>query len=98
MGKKRCLNLYSAPILKINKNGEPEFRYLRPYLESAHIKKKKPLSDKQLYALDVLDALLESIRKSIQMSYEIGRFSFSFRLKFYTVEQASQTITNQNQY
>ena len=51
---------YSAPILKINNKGEPEFRYLRPYLESAHIKKKKPLSSKQLYALDVLDALLES--------------------------------------
>ena len=53
-------SFYTAPILKINKSGEPEFRYLRPYLESAHIKKKKPLSDKQLYALDVLDALLDS--------------------------------------
>ena len=53
-------SFYSAPILKINNKGEPEFRYLRPYLVSAHIKKGKPLSDKQLYALDVLDALLES--------------------------------------
>lgn len=51
---------YKAPILKINRKGEPEFRYLRPYLESAHKKKGIPLSNKQLYALDVLDALLES--------------------------------------
>ena len=51
---------YKAPILKINNRGEPEFRYLRPYLVSAYFKKGKSLSDKQLYALDVLDALLES--------------------------------------
>ena len=51
---------YKAPILKINKKGEPEFRHLRSYLISAYERKGKSLTKKQLYALDVLDALLES--------------------------------------
>ena len=63
---------YSAPILKINKKGEAEFRYLRPYLESAHIKKKRPLSSKQLYALDVLDALLESSENQYRFYMKAG--------------------------
>mgnify|MGYP001171690467 FL=1 len=65
-------SFYTAPILKINENGEPEFRYLRPYLESAHIKKKKPLSDKQLYALDVLDALLDSSENQYRCHMKSG--------------------------
>ena len=52
--------LYKAPIISYDKMNQPRFKFLRPYLESAHIKAKKNLSNKQLYALDVLDALLES--------------------------------------
>ena len=65
-------SFYSAPILQINKKGEAEFRYLRPYLESAHIKKKKPLNSKQLYALDVLDALLESSKNQYRCHLKAG--------------------------
>ena len=70
-------SFYTAPILKINKKGEPEFRYLRPYLVSAHLKKKKPLSSKQLYALDVLDALLESSDHQYRFYMKPGDLIFS---------------------
>ena len=51
---------YKSPIVKINKKKDPEFRYLRPYMIAAHQKMKKPLGPNQLYALDVLDSLLEN--------------------------------------
>lgn len=51
---------YKAPVLSFNKNKQPQFRYLRPYMISAYEKQKKEMSLKQKYALDVLDAILES--------------------------------------
>ena len=53
-------SFYKSPIIKINKKKQPEFRYLRPYMISAHQKMRKPLTPRQLYALDVLDSLLEN--------------------------------------
>jgi alpha-ketoglutarate-dependent taurine dioxygenase len=52
--------LYQAPIITYDKKGEPLFRHLRPYMESAHVKASVPLTNDQLYALDVLDALTNS--------------------------------------
>jgi alpha-ketoglutarate-dependent taurine dioxygenase len=49
--------LYQAPIITYDKKGEPLFRHLRPYMESAHVKAGVQLTNDQLYALDVLDAL-----------------------------------------
>jgi len=70
--------IYKAPILTYNKQDEPNFRYLRPYLESAHIKAKKELSNKQLYALDVLDALLDS--SEFQFRYKMQKGDILFNL------------------
>ena len=50
---------FRAPVLWFDFRGEPQFRYLRDYLEGAHLKKGKPLSDDQLWALDTLDSALE---------------------------------------
>ncbi len=59
-------SFYKSPIIKINKKKQPEFRYLRPYMVSAHQKMKKPLTPSQLYALDVLDSLLENPENQIR--------------------------------
>ena len=70
--------LYRAPILTYDKKKFPNFRYLRPYLESAHIKAKKPLTKKQLYSLDVLDALLETSK--FQYRYKMKKGDILFNL------------------
>jgi hypothetical protein len=51
--------LFRAPVLFFNGRGEPQFRYLRPYLESAHRQAHEPLRNEQLWALDTLDSALE---------------------------------------
>ncbi len=53
-------SLYQAPIITYNQNSEPLFRHLRPYMESAHRKVGQPLTTEQLYAVDLLDAVLNS--------------------------------------
>ncbi len=60
-------SFYKSPIIKINKKKKPEFRYLRPYMISAHQKMNKPLSASQLYALDILDSLLENPENQIRL-------------------------------
>jgi hypothetical protein len=70
--------LYRAPILTFDKNNKPNFRYLRPYLESAHVKAKKRLTSKQLYSLDVLDALLETSK--FQFRYKMQKGDILFNL------------------
>lgn len=52
--------IYQAPIIDYDKKGRARFRHLRPYMESAHRKAGVQLSDEQLFALDVLDALTNS--------------------------------------
>ena len=52
-------DFFRAPVLFFNRRGEPQFRYLREYLESAHRRRGVPLRDEQLWALDTLDAVLE---------------------------------------
>jgi alpha-ketoglutarate-dependent taurine dioxygenase len=51
--------LYQAPVITYGPSGEPQFRYLRPYLESAHRKAGEPLTVQQMWALDVLDSVLD---------------------------------------
>ena len=70
--------LYKAPIITYDMMKKPNFRYLRPYLEAAHIKAKKELSSKQLYALDVLDALLETSK--FQYRYKMQKGDILFNL------------------
>ncbi len=62
--------LYQAPIITYNRLGEPLFRYLRTYLESAHSKAQQPLTHKQIQALDALDATLS-----------MSEFQLIYRLK-----------------
>lgn len=70
--------LYKAPILTYDKKNQPMFRYLRPYLEAAHVKARKQLTPKQLYALDVLDALLETSK--FQFRYKMQKGDILFNL------------------
>ena len=65
-------SFYKSPIIEINKNKEPIFRYLRPYMMSAHQKVGTPLKPIQLYALDVLDSLLESPSNQIRFNLVPG--------------------------
>ena len=69
---------YIAPILTYDKDRSPKFRYLRPYLESAYQRKNKSLSPKQLYALDTLDAILET--SSNQFRYKMIKGDILFNL------------------
>ncbi len=64
--------LYNAPIITYDDQGEPHFRHLRPYMESAHIKANTPLTAEQLYALDVLDALLNDSNNQVRYRMESG--------------------------
>jgi hypothetical protein len=57
---------YQSPIIKIDKKKKTMFRYLRPYLESAHKVKKKDLTYKQVKALDNLDKILNSRKNQIK--------------------------------
>lgn len=50
--------LYNAPIVTFSNKGEPLYRHLRTYMESAHQKAECPLSNEQVRALDALDATL----------------------------------------
>jgi hypothetical protein len=51
--------LYRAPVLTYDEAGNPLFRYLRTYMESAHKKAGETMSERQLWALNVLDGVLE---------------------------------------
>jgi TfdA family taurine catabolism dioxygenase TauD len=51
--------LFQAPIITYSDAGEPQFRYLRRYLESAHLRAAEPLTLEQRWALDTLDAILD---------------------------------------
>ena len=69
-------SLYRAPIIT-RKNNSIKFRYLRPYLESAHLRAKKHLTKNQLYALDVLDAILESSATQYRCNMQRGDILFN---------------------
>jgi hypothetical protein len=61
---------YSEPILKIV-NGNPEWRYLRNYIEEAAIKSSQGLSIKKIWAMDCLDSILES--SFFQVRYKLKK-------------------------
>lgn len=69
--------LYRAPIITYNESGEPLFRHLRPYMESAHQKANEPLRDEQLYAIDVLDALTNSSEFQVRYRMKKGDVLFT---------------------
>jgi alpha-ketoglutarate-dependent taurine dioxygenase len=69
---------YEAPIITYNKKGEPEFRHLRPYMESAHNKLNRPLTDEQMYALDTLDAVLEHTDNQYRHTFLAGEILLTY--------------------
>lgn len=69
---------YEAPIITFDSQGRALFRYLRPYLESAHLKKGVPLTSDQLYALDTLDAILESSSFQTRFFFKQGQILLTF--------------------
>ena len=64
-------SFYKAPVLTFN-NSVPEFRYLRPYMVSAYERKKLPMTKKQLYSLDTLDAILEDSQNQMRKKMKPG--------------------------
>lgn len=64
--------VYHAPIITYNKKGEPVFRHLRPYMESAHRKMETPLTAEQMYAIDTLDSLLEHSDNQYRHTFKAG--------------------------
>ena len=70
--------LYRAPIIAFDAQGNPFFRYLRIYLESAHRKAGQPLTDLQTWALDVLDAVLELSELQLRLHLAGGETLITF--------------------
>lgn len=69
---------YEAPILTYNKKGEPLFRHLRSYMESAHNKTNAPLTDEQLYAIDTLDSIIEHSDNQYRHSFKAGEILLTY--------------------
>jgi alpha-ketoglutarate-dependent taurine dioxygenase len=64
--------LYQAPIITYDDKSRPHFRYLRPYLESAHQKAGEPLTEQQTWALDVLDSAMELSEVQLRLTLQAG--------------------------
>jgi alpha-ketoglutarate-dependent taurine dioxygenase len=64
--------LYQAPVITYDGRGEPRFRYMRRYLESAHHRAGEPLTAEQVWALDVLDAVLDLSELQFRTTLEQG--------------------------
>lgn len=67
---------YRAPILFFNKLGQPCFRWLRDYIESAHRRASVPLTPKQLAAMDALTAA--SLKPELQVHYRFRQGEILF--------------------
>jgi hypothetical protein len=71
-------NIFEAPIISYNPKGEAEFRYLRPYMESAHKKMNKPLTDQQIYALNTLEAIFEHSKNQYRHTFSKGEILLTY--------------------
>jgi alpha-ketoglutarate-dependent taurine dioxygenase len=69
--------IYEAPIISYNSLGEPMFRHLRPYMESAHVRTNRPLTAEQLYAIDTLDSILEHSDNQYRHTFKSGEIMVS---------------------
>lgn len=69
---------YVAPIISYGKNGEPLFRHLRPYMESAHRKVERPLTDEQQYAIDTLDSIIEHSDNQYRHTFKSGEILLTY--------------------
>jgi hypothetical protein len=69
--------LYRAPVLRIDERGQAAFRYLRLYLEAAHAKADQPLNERQMWALDVLDSVLDLSELQMRFPLRAGEILLS---------------------
>lgn len=69
---------YEAPVITYGKNGEPLFRHLRPYMESAHRKMNQPLTDEQIYAIDTLDSIIEHSDNQYRHTFKSGEILLAY--------------------
>jgi alpha-ketoglutarate-dependent taurine dioxygenase len=69
---------YEAPIITYTEKGEPLFRHLRPYMESAHQKTGKLLTDEQILALDTLDAIAEHSDNQYRHTFTAGEILLTY--------------------
>lgn len=65
-------DLFEAPIITYDVAGEPHFRYLRKYMESAHQRAGVPLTAEQVWALDCLEAILDLTHLQYRRRIEEG--------------------------
>ena len=70
------IELFELPILA-QRAGRAEFRYLRPYIESAHQRAGSPLNSDQVFAFDVLDAVLELSELQYRFALSQGQILFT---------------------
>jgi alpha-ketoglutarate-dependent taurine dioxygenase len=69
---------YEAPIITYTLTGQPRFRHLRPYMESAHKKNDRPLTSEQQYALDTLDALIKHSDNQFRHTFLAGEILLTY--------------------
>ena len=65
--------LFKSPIIFKDKN-KIKYRYLRPYLEAAHLRSGSPLNKSQVKSLNTLDKILEN-----------PKFQFKFKIKKFQI-------------
>jgi len=70
--------LFQAPIITYSHTGEPRFRYLRRYLESAHLRAGEPLTPEQQWALDTLDALIDQPQLQFRTTIREGEILMTY--------------------
>ena len=62
---------YTAPVIDYDTDGNPTIRYLRPYMEGAYKNAGIEMTDEQVIAMDMIDALTES--SELQVVYQLER-------------------------
>jgi hypothetical protein len=70
--------LFQAPIITYSDAGEPRFRYLRRYLESAHVRAGEPLTSEQRWALDTLDAITDQWHLQFRTTMREGEILMTY--------------------
>jgi hypothetical protein len=70
--------LFQAPIITYSCTGEPRFRYIRRYLEAAHLRAGEPLTLEQRWALDTLDAITDRSHLQFRMTMREGEILITY--------------------
>ena len=65
------VQFFQLPVLSED-DGSVRFRYLRSYIEAAHVKVGQPLTSEQVFAFDALDAVLQSSPLQRRFTLESG--------------------------